>query len=110
MSPGNAERLEFALLAMSGAHPADQRKADTLQLSSECMAPINDIVAKAKMGNTRPILQLACSMGLSAGDVIVEFGGRRVETAKDIMDVLGYQVRQCSGGSDSAALAQMLVY
>lgn len=70
MSGANAERLEFALLAMAGAHPADRRnRGGKLKLSSECMAPINDIVAKAKIGNTRPILQLACSMGLRPHDV-----------------------------------------
>lgn len=69
MSQGNAVRLEYALLAMSGTHPADSRKAGQLKLSSECMAPIHDIVAKAKTGNTRPILQLACSMGLRPHDV-----------------------------------------
>lgn len=64
VSVDNLERLEFGVLAIAGAHP-DKKK---LHLSAECMAPINAIVAKAKTGNTRPILQLACSMGLEPHD------------------------------------------
>ena len=28
---------------------------------------------------------------MEAGDVVVEFGGRRVKTARDVIDALGYE-------------------
>lgn len=33
----------------------------------------------------------AARSGLRAGDVLVEFGGRRVTTVRDVMDALGYE-------------------
>ena len=33
----------------------------------------------------------AARSGLTAGDVVVEFGGRRVTTVRDVMDALGYE-------------------
>ena len=65
----DAERLQWATLSLFGAHPEQLRAGPSkLKLSDACMVPVNRIVDLAKTGNTRPIKQLACSMGLHAGD------------------------------------------